>query len=152
MRLLIAVVVNNGSGLTDRVIKVFDGIIGPLRGGLAMVNVAVNMFFAGVSGSAVADATATGSVLIPAMKRDGSPAPFAAALTATAAACGPVIPPSIVLIVYGVVAHVSIFQLFLAGYLPGLLQEVRERQATWPAVIPFEGDFSIPRQEQLSQR
>lgn len=118
---LLASGIMNAGGLTDRVVKVFNGIVGPLRGGLAMVNVAVNIFFAGISGSAVADATATGSILIPAMKRSGYPGPFAAALTAAAAACGPVIPPSIVLIVYAVVAHVSIFRLFLAGYLPGLL-------------------------------
>jgi tripartite ATP-independent transporter DctM subunit len=118
---LLASGIMNAGGLTDRVVNVFNGIVGPLRGGLAMVNVAVNIFFAGISGSAVADATATGSILIPAMKRNGYPGPFAAGLTAAAAACGPVIPPSIVLIVYGVVAHVSIFRLFLAGYLPGLL-------------------------------
>jgi len=118
---LLASGIMNAGGLTDRVVNVFNGIVGPLRGGLAMVNIAVNIFFAGISGSAVADATATGSILIPAMKRNGYPGPFAAGLTAAAAACGPVIPPSIVLIVYGVVAHVSIFRLFLAGYLPGLL-------------------------------
>ena len=118
---LLASGIMNAGGLTDRVVNVFNGIVGRLRGGLAMVNVAVNIFFAGISGSAVADATATGSILIPAMKRNGYPGPFAAGLTAAAAACGPVIPPSIVLIVYGVVAHVSIFRLFLAGYLPGLL-------------------------------
>jgi tripartite ATP-independent transporter DctM subunit len=118
---LLASGIMNAGGLTDRVISVFNGIVGPIRGGLAMVNVAVNIFFAGISGSAVADATATGSILIPAMKRNGYPGPFAAGLTAAAAACGPVIPPSIVLIVYGVVAHVSIFRLFLAGYFPGLL-------------------------------
>jgi tripartite ATP-independent transporter DctM subunit len=118
---LLASGIMNAGGLTDRVVNVFNGIVGPVRGGLAMVNVAVNIFFAGISGSAVADATATGSILIPAMKRNGYPGPFAAGLTAAAAACGPLIPPSIVLIVYGVVAHVSIFRLFLAGYLPGLL-------------------------------
>jgi tripartite ATP-independent transporter DctM subunit len=118
---LLASGIMNAGGLTDRVVNVFNGIVGPLRGGLAMVNIAVNIFFAGISGSAVADATATGSILIPAMKRNGYPGSFAAGLTAAAAACGPVIPPSIVLIVYGVVAHVSIFRLFLAGYLPGLL-------------------------------
>jgi tripartite ATP-independent transporter DctM subunit len=118
---LLASGIMNTGGLTDRVVNVFNGIVGPLRGGLAMVNIAVNIFFAGISGSAVADATATGSILIPAMKRNGYPGSFAAGLTAAAAACGPVIPPSIVLIVYGVVAHVSIFRLFLAGYLPGLL-------------------------------
>ena len=117
---LLASGVMNAGGLTNWVVNAFNSIVGPLRGGLAMVNVAVNIFFAGISGSAVADATATGSVLIPAMKQSGYPGPFAAALTAAAAACGPVIPPSIVLIVYAIVAHVSIFRLFLAGYLPAL--------------------------------
>jgi tripartite ATP-independent transporter DctM subunit len=118
---LLASGIMNAGRLTDRVVNVFNSIFGPLRGGLAMVNVAVNIFFAGISGSAVADATATGSILIPAMKRDGYPGPFAAGLTAAAAACGPVIPPSIALIIYGVVARVSILKLFLAGYLPGLM-------------------------------
>jgi tripartite ATP-independent transporter DctM subunit len=118
--LLASSIMNVGS-ITDRVIDVFNGIVGRVRGGLGMVNVVVNVFLAGISGSAVADATATGSILIPAMKRDGYPGPFAAGLTAAAAVCGPIIPPSIPMVIYGVVAHVSILKLFLAGYLPGFM-------------------------------
>jgi tripartite ATP-independent transporter DctM subunit len=111
----------NAGTITDRVIHVFNGVLGRMRGGLGMVNVGVNIFLAGISGSAVADATATGSILIPAMKRDGYPGAFAAGLTAAAAVCGPIIPPSIPMVIYGIVAHVSILKLFLAGYVPGLM-------------------------------
>ena len=118
---LLASGIMNAGSITDRVIDVFNGVIGRMRGGLGMVNVGVNVFLAGISGSAVADATATGSILIPAMKRDGYSGPFAAGLTAAAAVCGPIIPPSIPMVIYGVVAHVSILKLFLAGYVPGFM-------------------------------
>jgi tripartite ATP-independent transporter DctM subunit len=118
---LLASGVMNAGSITDHIIHVFNGVVGRLRGGLGMVNVLVNIFLAGISGSAVADTTATGSILIPAMKRNGYSASFAAGLTAVAAVCGPIIPPSIPLVIYGVVAHVSILKLFLAGYLPGFM-------------------------------
>lgn len=118
---LFAAALMNSGGITHRIIDVFSGSFGRFRGSLGLVNVGTNIFLAGISGSSVADATATGSVLIPAMKREGYPAAFAAALTATAAVIGPVIPPSIPLVIYGVVAKVSIIELFVAGYLPGLL-------------------------------
>lgn len=118
---LFAAELMNDGGITRRIISVFSGTLGRFRGALGLVTVGTNVFLAGISGSAVADATATGSVLIPAMKREGYPAAFAAALTATAAVIGPIIPPSIPLVIYGVVAKVSIIKLFVAGYVPGLL-------------------------------
>lgn len=118
---LLAAALMNESGITDRILSVFNGVFGAIRGALGLASVGANMLLAGISGSAVADATATGSVLIPSMKASGYPPGFAAALCAVAAICGPIIPPSIPLVIYGVVAKVSIIELFVAGYAPGLL-------------------------------
>lgn len=118
---ILAAEIMNASGSSRRIVDVFNGIFGRMPGGLAQVNVGTNMFLAGISGSAIADATATGSMLIPEMKKRGYPRSFSAAITAAAAICGPIIPPSIPLVIYGVIAKVSILKLFVAGYLPGLL-------------------------------
>lgn len=111
----------NASGITKRIIAFSNALVGPLPGGLAQVNVVSSMFFGGISGSATADTASIGSILIPAMKREGYDADFTAALTACSSTCGPIIPPSITLILYGVIAEVSITQLFLGGYVPGLM-------------------------------
>ncbi|MEP3685982.1 MAG: TRAP transporter large permease [Sulfitobacter dubius] len=111
----------NEGGITTRILSVFNGIFGAFRGALGLASVGANMLLAGISGSAVADATATGSVLIPAMRKSEYPPAFAAAICAVAAICGPIIPPSIPMVIYGVVARVSIIELFVAGYIPGLM-------------------------------
>lgn len=111
----------NAGGITTRLVKFSQAIIGHVRGGLSLVAVLVNMLMAGVSGSAVADASATGSVLIPAMKKDGYDEDYAAALIASAATIGPIIPPSIPMIVFAVITNVSIGKLFLSGAIPGIL-------------------------------
>lgn len=111
----------NASGITRRIIALSNALVGPLPGGLAQVNVVSSMFFGGISGSATADTASIGSILIPAMKREGYDADFTVALTACSSTCGPIIPPSITLIIYGVIAEVSITQLFLGGYVPGLM-------------------------------
>jgi tripartite ATP-independent transporter DctM subunit len=111
----------NATGITQRLVAFSAAIVGHVRGGLAYVVVVTNVIMAGFSGTALADASATGSVLIPAMKREGYHAHFAAAITAAAATIGPVIPPSIPMIIYAVVAEVSVGSLFLAGVVPGLL-------------------------------
>ena len=118
-------------GMTRRLVDFCSVIVGGLRGGLAYINVAVSMVFAGISGAAVADTSAVGSVLIPAMKEDGYDPDFAAALTATSSTIGPVIPPSIPFIVYGVLAEVSIAFLFLAGIVPGLLLGLFQMGVVW---------------------
>lgn len=110
----------NAGGISQRLLRLARAMIGHLRGGLSHVNVVASMVFAGVSGSAVADASAIGSVMIPAMKKERYPAAYAASVTAASATIGPMIPPSIPLVVYGLFAGVSIGQLFLAGVLPGL--------------------------------
>jgi C4-dicarboxylate transporter, DctM subunit len=107
--------------MTERLVQFCKVIIGGVRGGLAHVNVVMSMIFAGITGAAVADTSAVGSILIPAMKKEGYDADFAAAVTATSSTIGPVIPPSIPFIVYGVLGEVSIASLFLAGIVPGIL-------------------------------
>ena len=92
-----------------------------MPGGLAMVNVVASMFFSGVTGAASADTAAMGSILIPAMKEQGYEDGFTAAITAVSSTIGPIIPPSILFVVYGYIANVSIARLFLAGIIPGIL-------------------------------
>lgn len=111
----------NEGGITLRLINFSQALVGHLRGGLGHVNVVTNMVMAGVSGSAAADCAAVGQVLIPSMKREGYKTSFAAALTAGASAIGPIIPPSIPMVIYGAVANTSIGKLLLAGLLPGVL-------------------------------
>jgi len=111
----------NAAGITQRLVAFATALVGHIRGGLAYVVIVTNVIMAGFSGTALADASATGSVLIPAMKRQGYHAAFSAAITAAAATIGPIIPPSIPMIIYAVVAEVSVGSLFLAGVFPGLL-------------------------------
>lgn len=96
-------------------------LVGRLPGALAEVNILVSVFFAGITGAAVADTAAVGSMLIPAMKEEGYPGPYSAAVTAISSCIGPIIPPSIIIVVYGIAANASIAQLLLAGILPGLV-------------------------------
>jgi tripartite ATP-independent transporter DctM subunit len=114
----------NAAGITQRIIRLSNALVGHLHGGLAHVNVVSSMFFGGISGSATADTASIGSILVPAMKKEGYEASFSAALTATSSTCGPIIPPSILLVLYGVIANVSITQLFIAGYVPGIMLTV----------------------------
>lgn len=114
----------NSSGMTERIVRFSEGLVGGIRGGLAHVNVVTNMIYAGISGSAVADAAAIGSFMIPSMVRSGYPAGFSAAINAAAATIGPIIPPSIPMILYGVIANVSVGQLFLSGVFPGLIMGI----------------------------
>lgn len=118
---VLAGAIMNATGITRRLIAFVTAIIGFVRGGLAMVNVGVSLFFAEISGSAVADVAAMGSIIIPEMKRRGYPAPFAAAITSSSASLAIIIPPSIPMILYGVSSGASIEQLFVAGVVPGLL-------------------------------
>ena len=111
----------NTSGISTRLINLVTAMVGFVRGGLAMVNVGVSMFFAEISGSAVADVAATGSILIPEMKRKQYNPEFSAAITSSSASLAVIIPPSLSMILYGAIAEVSIVQLFVAGIIPGLL-------------------------------
>ena len=118
---VLAGAIMNAGGITDRLINFVSALIGFVRGGLGMVNIGVSLFFAEISGSAVADVAALGSVMIPQMKRRGYSAPLAAAITSSSASLAIIIPPSIPMIVYAVSANTSVEQLFVAGVVPGLL-------------------------------
>lgn len=111
----------NVGGLTDRIIAFARAFVGHRRGGLSSVTVVSSGLFAGISGSATAEASALGSILIPAMRKQGIPPGYAAALVAVSSLMGPIIPPSITMIIFGVLAGASIGQLLLAGVIPGLL-------------------------------
>jgi len=114
----------NSAGLSVRLINFCSALVGFIRGGLAMVNIVASMFFAEISGSAVADAAALGSILIPAMKKKGYPADFSAAVTSASATQAIIIPPSIPMIIYAVMAETSIVALFMAGLIPGVMAGV----------------------------
>ncbi|MAJ56900.1 MAG: C4-dicarboxylate ABC transporter permease [Candidatus Pelagibacter sp.] len=111
----------NSSGISRRLIAFASALVGFIKGGLSMINIATSMFFAEISGSAVADVAALGSILIPAMKKKGYPGPFAAAVTSSSASLAIIIPPSIPMIVYAVMAQSSVVQLFVAGVVPGII-------------------------------
>jgi tripartite ATP-independent transporter DctM subunit len=111
----------NAVGMTDKIFNFATQLVGHFRAGLAQVNVLSSMIFAGVSGAAVADCAGLGMVEIKAMRERGYPADFAAAVTVASAVIGPIIPPSISLVVYAFISGTSVARLFLAGVVPGLL-------------------------------
>ncbi|WP_408955399.1 TRAP transporter large permease [Natroniella sp. ANB-PHB2] len=111
----------NKAGIVRDILKFANAIVGRLKGGLAYVNIVGSMLFAGISGSAVADTSALGSLIIPMMEEDGYDKPFASAITSSSAIIGPIIPPSIPMIIFGSIAQVSIARLFLGGAIPGVL-------------------------------
>ncbi len=111
----------NHGGVTSRLINFCLLLVGRFTGGLAQVNVVVNMIFAGISGSAAADAAALGSILIPSMEKQGYSRKFSAALTAAASCLGPIIPPSIIMVIFAMATSVSIGALFLGGIVPGII-------------------------------
>ena len=113
--------VMNAGGISARLFEFARSLVGPLRGGLAHVNVVTSMFFGGMIGSSTADLAGTGSIVIPAMKKHGYPADFSAALSASSAGIGPLIPPSSPMILYSAVTGTSLGALFLAGLIPGVL-------------------------------
>lgn len=117
--------------MTERLVEFCKVLIGGVRGGLAHINVVISMIFAGITGAAVADTSAVGTILIPAMEKEGYDVDFAAAVTATSSTIGPVIPPSIPFIVYGVLGEVSIASLFLAGIIPGILLGLSMMGVVW---------------------
>lgn len=111
----------NSAGITRRIVNFCSALVGHIRGGLAHVNILASMLFAGISGAAAADSASLGSMLIPAMIEDGYDADFSVAVTATSSTIGPIIPPSIMMIIYGSMAGVSISALFMGGVIPGIL-------------------------------
>ena len=118
---LLAANLMNSAGITQRLIDLSKALVGHLPGGLGHINVMVSMLFAGISGSSTADAAGIGSLLIPQMKKQGYDSSFSVAITACSSVMGVIIPPSILMVVWGGLMSVSIGGLFLAGVLPGIL-------------------------------
>ncbi|MCM3565182.1 TRAP transporter large permease [Hydrogenophaga intermedia] len=146
---VLAGAIMNSSSLSRRLIAFASALFGFIKGGLAMVNIGTSLFFAEISGSAVADVAAMGSILMPAMKKKGYPKEFAAAVTSSSATLAIIIPPSIPMILYAVMAETSVVQLFVAGIIPGILGGVGMMAlAYWYAVrynYPVEEVFSWQR-------
>ncbi|MCI7255416.1 MAG: TRAP transporter large permease [Oscillospiraceae bacterium] len=111
----------NISGVTDKIINMAKALVGHFKGGLAQVNIVASVFFAGVSGSATADTAALGSTLIPKMVEEGYDLDFAAAITVASSCVGPIIPPSITLVLYGILAGEDVGKLLIAGIVPGVI-------------------------------
>ncbi|MDR7127171.1 TRAP transporter large permease [Pseudotabrizicola sp. 4114] len=111
----------NSGGITERIIRFANALVGWMRGGLAQANIAASMLFGGISGTAVADVASVGGMMIPGMKKAGYPGDFAAAVTAASSTVGPMIPPSVPMIIVGSLSGLSVGKLFLAGAVPGLL-------------------------------
>jgi C4-dicarboxylate transporter, DctM subunit len=111
----------NFGGLSTRMVNFANALVGHFKGGLSLVTVLASMLFAGISGSAIAQSSAIGSLMIPSMARQGIPAAYGAALVAMSAVIDPLIPPSITMIVFGVLSGTSIGQMFIAGIIPGIL-------------------------------
>jgi tripartite ATP-independent transporter DctM subunit len=121
----------NVSGVTQRLVRFAAALVGHRHGGLANVGVVSNFLVSGISGSSVADAAATGTVLVPEMKRRGFPDDFACAVIACASTVGPIIPPSIVFLLLASIVNLSVGQLFLAGVVPGILMSTAMFIVTW---------------------
>lgn len=114
----------NYSGISRRLMQMAEALTGHLTGGLAQVNVVLSTFMGGISGSANADAAMQSKILVPQMEKNGYSRAFSAAITASSSAISPVIPPGIVVIIYALIAQVSVADLFLAGYIPGLIMAI----------------------------
>ncbi|OGB93557.1 MAG: C4-dicarboxylate ABC transporter permease [candidate division NC10 bacterium RIFCSPLOWO2_12_FULL_66_18] len=138
----------NTGGITQRLVRFAQCLVGHIRGGLGHVTVVTNMIMAGMSGSAVADATGTGAVLIPAMERAGYPRKFSAALVGAASTIGPVIPPSIPFVIFGSMTGTSVGRLFLGGFVPGVLMGV----FLMVTVAIIAGRRGYPRERRASLR
>src|SRR5438094_2374697 len=140
---ILAGAIMNASGITTRLIAFASAVLGFIRGGLAIVSIGASLFFAEISGSAVADVSALGSILIPAMKAKGYPSPLAAAVMSSAATLAVIIPPSIPMILYAVMAETSVVQLFVAGIVPGIIGGLGlMAMAYW-----FARRYNLPREE-----
>jgi tripartite ATP-independent transporter DctM subunit len=132
----------NSGGITERIIRFASALVGWMRGGLGLTNVAGSMLFGGISGTAVADAASIGGMMIPGMKKAGYPADFSAAVTAASSTVGPIIPPSVPMIIVGALSGISVGKMFLAGAVPGILMGVAMMVTCY--VIAVRRDF--PRQ------
>ena len=143
---ILAGAIMNASGISHRLIAFASALFGWIRGGLAHVSIGASLFFAEISGSAVADVAALGSIMIPGMKEKGYPAPLAAAVMSSAATLAVIIPPSIPMILYAVMAETSVVQLFVAGIVPGLIGGF----GLMGMAYYFARRYNLPREEAFS--
>ena len=139
----------NSSGITTRIFDFANALVGWMRGGLGHVNISASIMFAGMSGAAVADAGGLGAIEVKAMRNKGYDAGFSVGITAASSTIGPIIPPSLPMIIYGVMASASIGQLFAAGFIPGLLMAislmVMVAYYAKKRNYPKDAGFSVPR-------
>lgn len=142
----------NRGGITERIIRFATSIVGWARGGLGLTNVAGSMLFGGISGTAVADAASIGGMMIPGMKKAGYPADFSAAITAASSTVGPIIPPSVPMIIVGALTGISVGKMFIAGAVPGILMGLAMMVTAWLIArrrdfprVPFQGVAELAR-------
>lgn len=139
----------NAGDITNKIIKFSDALFGHIRGGLGLANVGGSMIFGGISGTAIADTTSIGAVMIPGMAKRGYDKPFAAAVTASSSTVGPIIPPSVPMIIVGSLTSISVGKMFLAGAIPGLLLGLAMLATTYIISIvknyPKGEKFSVKR-------
>jgi tripartite ATP-independent transporter DctM subunit len=128
---LLSANIMNSAGITDRLMDLAKCLVGRYRGGLAYVNIVVSMIFGGISGSSTADAAGEGSIIIPAMEKQGYDKSFTVAITCCSSVMGVIIPPSILMVVWGGVMNVSIGAMFLGGFIPGIMVGVSQMVATF---------------------
>jgi tripartite ATP-independent transporter DctM subunit len=128
---LLSANIMNSAGITDRLVDLTKCIVGQFRGGLAYINVVVSMIFAGISGSSTADAAGEGSLIIPAMRKQGYDVSFTVAITACSSVIGVIIPPSILMIIWGGVLNTSVGGLFLGGFIPGVMVGLSQMVAVY---------------------
>ncbi|NDR59582.1 TRAP transporter large permease [Aliiruegeria sabulilitoris] len=133
----------NRGGITNRIIRFANALVGWIRGGLGLTNIAASMLFGGITGTAVADAASIGGVMIPGMKKAGYPADFSAAVTAASSTVGPIIPPSVPMIIVGALSGISVGKMFMAGAVPGILMGLAMMVTCY--IISVRKNF--PRQE-----
>ena len=138
----------NSGQITDKLIDLASTLVGHLRGGLAHINVLVSLLFGGVSGSAVADTSGVGSILIPAMEKKGYSKSFSVTVTACSSVLGQIIPPSLIMIIYASTSGASVQALFIAGVLPGILLALSMMAVSWF----YARKYNFPREEKRSLR
>jgi C4-dicarboxylate transporter DctM subunit len=145
---ILAGAIMNASGISQRLIAFASALFGWIRGGLAHVSIGASLFFAEISGSAVADVAALGSIMIPGMERKGYPKALAAAVVSSAATLAVIIPPSIPMILYAVMAETSVVQMFVAGIIPGVLGGLGLMLTSYW----FARRYNLPREDAFSGR
>ena len=143
--LLAGNIMNEGK-ITDKLIRVSSAFVGRFRGGLGQVNVLVSMLFGGISGSAVADTSGIGTILIPAMHKKGYSKSFSVSITSVSSVLGQIIPPSLIMIIYSAASSTSVRAMFLAGIIPGILIGVTLMGACYVYALKFK----YPREERMS--